>query len=708
MWLFLRVALAAPLRLSATHAVPEVLPVTVPGRVEILIRGSVPAGESADLGDPADLRSELGDVPIDGVRAWRLWDLGGEWLLTAWMRVPGTSLRFTRDGDSWVSDVLSAAPLLPAAVGGCDATPRVPLVPLHGRDMLHEFPVTEFVPSLPRWSEGEPSDPSWDHVASLRRSLDPGDAHALYALGALHRDLGHAREAAYYFGVAVERGAPAAVTTLQRAGAELAAGDWEAARTAASDARGFLADDEPVREIEGVLALVTANPPPAGAGRALAAATARPQPSLLAGALLLSDGCATEAIPVLARATHDPGHSPMARLLLVDALLLGGEVRSAESAMAELSDQQVPPRWAALLRSRAMLLTLLNESPDAWPTMVPTLEALGRGDDGAAAESLFLLAQIGETLGDTRLTIDSLAALVDRHRGLVAGEPGRRLAAAWQSRVTLLLAEGRDLDALALHAGAWRPGLLAHLADPTPLHQLAEVDERYGLYGPALDLMQTSFELEGGRGLDDRGSVLAIARLYRLSGRPTEATESLDFLALRPSDPTLAAEVAMLRAGLHADAGEVEAARALYATVRKPAPLWAAARLSAAMLDAHSGGCAEALPVLATPPDPLPASISRAELADDHARCLDALGRHDEARAVTSAAIGALVDADARAFAVRAAGTSTGAGPADVWTRLQAEDGAQVALQARLSQTREKRAQVAAEATDGKPGAPPR
>lgn len=700
MWLLVAHALAAPLRITPSpEATVEVLAVIDPGRVEVLVHKNT-----------ENLRAQLGTAPLDGIRAWRLSDLGGEWLLTAWLDDPTATLVMTPDKGTWTASTEPVGQVaMIDAEQACDATPHTALTPLHGKDMLHTFPADQFRPRMPRWSEAEVPEANWERVWTLRGNLDRTSARAFYALGSMHRDLGHMREAAYYFGEAGKLGVPDGLALLQRASALLAVGQWEAARATAAEARAAGAEEEHVLEIEGYVSLVTGTTDQAAAGRALAAVSTRAAPSLVAGALLLRAGCANEAETALMRAGQetDASRYAMAHLLLVDARLHGGDLRGAEEAIGDVSALRIPARWVPLLRARARLLTLLRQSPDAWAGMIPTLEAVSRKPDDEGTEALWLLGQMGQLLGDSRLVLDSWGELVDRHRDFLAGEPGARLAGAWTARVRTLLAEDRELDALAMHAGVWRAGLLQHLTDPTPLRQLGEIDERYGLYEPALDMMRATAQVEGQQGLDDRTTLLTIARLYRRSARPDEAGETLDFLATRPADPVFGARAALLRAALLEDAGNLDGARSLYDTITAPPAEAMEARLRQAMLNSHTDHCAEAIPVFASKPDPLPATISPAQLADDEARCLANLERPTEAEAAAAQAVSALADADAAAFAARLAASPPSAKPrTDIWSRLREEDLAYAALKARLAGPAPENAKLPPAPTDGGVGAP--
>ncbi len=683
-------ALAAPLTLAPSPgAVTDVLPVMVPGRVDIVFHGN-----------SEDLRPQIGTGTIDGVRSWRLLDMGGVWLLSLAMRDPTTTVAFNPTGTTLTAAITPIHPPPPPAPrrrgraaptpesAMCDATPLTPLEPLHGRDMLSDLLPSIVTPELPRWSEAEPTDATWGKVDRLRRTLDPTDAKQYYQLGALHRDLGQAREAEYYFTAAGRLGAPPATAVLQRAGAQLAVQDWAGAASSASEARALGADEALLLRIEGIAKWMTPSEDPVAAGRALASTASSGAAALVAGELLLRGGCPAEAEAVLARSIHDSDGqvAAMSLRLLMDARILLGDLPGADAALQELTTSPEAQHWVPLLRSRSSLLNMLKQPPDAWAPMVPMLERVGRGEGDDANESLYLLGQVSEVLGDPRLAIYAWTTLADRDRRFMTGDPGLRLMRAWQSRVQTLLAEGKDLDALSVHDGLWRPGLAAHMVDPTPLYELAAAAGRLSMYEPALDLMRTASEIEGEHALDDRASILTIARLYRLSGRTPEAIQSLDVLASRPPDPVITAGLTLERAAIQEEAGDDDGAVALYNTVGSPPAEAAEAAVRRAMIDARDGRCDAALLVFGAPPDPFPAGLSRAEMDEDQARCLLAAGRVDEARVAAARAGTQLIDPDAMGFANWTAGKPLA--PGDLWGRIQGEDEAQSAFSERVARSR--------------------
>ena len=734
MWLALvSVALALPFRITPSPgATVEVLPPVEQGRTEILVRGN-----------EADLEAELGDVARPGIRVWSVTDIGTGWVVNVWMSDPVTRLELRREGDAWLGAVRPATEAPPGSLlgpevspdqllaqpvgtGACPDTPGTALVPLTGADMLHHFAPSDFEPELPRWTAAEPDKGAgWGVVPELQRALSvvraPRERALLhYQLGALHRDLGHAREAAFYFGEAATYPEPAGIARIQRAGALLAMRRWEEARSEALVAGMAGAPDVSVLEVAGVAALLGDDVAAAPIGRALARRTARPSTSLVAGALLLRAHCNAEAVPVLGRARLLLGsRDAMGKILLADAQLGVGNREGASATLGRIEMRDVPDRWRGMVRARNRLIAMLAVTPEQWPTFVPMLAVAADRWDDEGLESLYLLGQVGERLGDARLAEDSYGALLDRSRALANSEPGRRLLLAWQRRLGELLAERDDMRAVAFHTGAWRPALVGRLDDPSLLRAVAERAMKLGLYDPALVTLREVASIEGQRRLDDRRTLLALADIYRATGRFEAAMETLDFLRRRPQDPAIAVRAQLLRARTLEGQGAREAARRSYTELGRTAGGSGSApeeaRLRAALLDAEDGRCAQALPVLegvsTYPPD---LSAGLAGIA--RSRCLFAAGRVEDARVAAAAAVatlsapqvGAYADylarlgtdlppmvraalAAAPAPAAGASASGEAAAPVpppapvkDVWTRLLEEEDADAALRSRI------------------------
>ena len=623
----------------------------------------------------------------------RVVDVGGIAVVTIWPKEPSAGIAVNRVRDTWEFSLVSGggAPVgerarVPGVSAGldpsCDERPAVPMVPLYGGDMTATFRPEDLYPALPRWGPGEGRNITWEQVADVRAELvavraanGPGrkaeEGALAYELGALHRDLGYNREAAYYFGLAQASGVAPEVAALQRAGAHLLAHDWEQARTVAKAAASAGAPEAPALAIEAIASLFDVPPRGPAVGIALAAISPEPEHGLIAGALMLRAGCHSLAAAALERGAfaHIDIQVAMASLLVADARLLSGNIGGAEEALNELRAHQVPVAWQGSLAARSRLIAMLREPPTSWPTMIPALSARSRGWGAESAEALFLLGQIGDRLGDEWLALDSYAKLVDRWRPYVRGEPGRRLLAAWRLRTSDLLKGGEDADALAVHGGYWRPTLAAILDDPAPLSALARAYTRLGLHDAALEALTAVAGIEGRRKMDDRATILEIARAYDATGRLVELSDTLDFLAARPPDPKLNAQATLLRGRLHERRGQLDAARVVWLGITSPPEVAREAAYRVALLDAGSGRCGAALDRL--PSDPEAESVpAPGILLAARARCLLVIGRIDEGRRTANAAAELLTDPNAVAALRYLAATPPTDSAEDIWAKL--------------------------------------
>ncbi len=695
-------AWAAPLHLSGPpDATVEVLPLVERGRVELLVHGA------------GDLRGLFHDAPWDGVRAGTVTDLGGHHVVTAWMRRSDTTLVVSRVEDGWIATPVPISRVVPGPDLHCTDSPSTALFPLHGADQL--LALEDISLDLPRWGTAEPMTPSWERIATLRANLfgaDRPSANGLYEMGALHRDLGHLREAAFYFGRAAALGAPTGVASLQRAEALLALGDFDGAELAAEEAGKGGASQRDVLVVLATVALgrLQNDRPPGGATPPVRVDLARalsphegPLASLLAGATLLRADCWTEAIVPLTRAAAADGPlAPYSRLLLADAKLLAGNFDGAEEALGRLPET-LPDSVRRLSRSRLQLVSVLRQSPDAWPALVPTLERMGNarradgtGVDHAASdealEALYLLGQIGTQLGDDDIAIHAFGLLVDRRRRLLDGDPGSRLVGAWARRTGGLLDAKRPVEALAAHVAAWRPGLEHHLRDPAPLVEIASLWRNSALDEEALATLGTVATIEGRQGLDGRETVFAIADTYRRTARTSEALDALAFLATRPRTPEFDGRIALLRGRTLFDGGDPTAARVAWTAIAGPPAAKAEAGLRVALSNAESGACAGVDLLTAASTAPLPEDLSPGRLDAARTACLVQLGRFDEARAAAAVAATTLIDPASIAWARSVAATPD----AGAWRRLADEDTADAALRARLGQPAPARAAATA------------
>jgi hypothetical protein len=310
-------AFATPLELQVSpEASVELLPSVQPDRVEILI-----------YGNRIDLREQIRDGRFDGIQRINAIDMGDIWVINTRLQSGTGSLMLqpaiTGSAGRWIvspSPLPPASPLnitSPGLAGLLTAAPPVcpastlSIVPLQKEDMSYGLDPLRFRIAPPRWTDAEPASASWEAVAELRAGLfvrdeQPDRAAAFYRLGALHRDLGHVRESAYYFGQAAKQARMIAqpdpvlpLILLQQSSVLLMSARWEESREVAWAAARAGAPEDAVLEILGVLELAESSPHAAVTALALARASARPAALALAGALLMQEGCPALALPIL-------------------------------------------------------------------------------------------------------------------------------------------------------------------------------------------------------------------------------------------------------------------------------------------------------------------------------------------------------------------------------------------------------------------------
>lgn len=663
----LALAWGAELRLEPSpEAVVQVLPPVAPARVDVLIHRNT-----------ANLRAQVRDRH-DGLNSARALDLGGDWVVTVWLASPTDTAELIPEDGGWRVHAIPAPPRdageppLVATLAELQAgvepptcpAPALPLSPLSGRDAIWGFNAQDFVRELPEWTEAEPPGPaSWASIALLRRVMPRTHAkreraRLLYAIGAMHRDLGQARESAFYFDSAATLSAEGeGLAELQRAGALLRVRKWDAAVQAAWDAHDRGAPDESVLEVLAIAAIADAGPPPAAVGRALAAASPRPELQMLAGTLLSRDHCTHEAVHALRAAEAGLSGEPqqVARLLLSDALLLGGTPLDADDVLARIDTRKLRVQWQGLARARGRLLPMLLQTPDQWLASVPVLRRASTGEAPDGAESLWLLGQIYEKLGDDRAAIDAYGALIDRYRKLGEGRPGERLGALWRARIAALLRMERPVEAMGLHMASWRPILGQQMREPGPLPDLARAYADASLLDRALAVLQDVTDIQGRAGADSHATAVDVAALYLRMGRPQEALDATNWVLRAKVSPALTVAATDLRGRAYAALGRPAEARAAYTALLGDPAVGAHAGVQIGLLDAAAGQCAAA----ATRLEPLVDRVSGPEQEQARAardRCLVAIGRAPEASAppgdATLSAV-ALEDAADAAFQER-------------------------------------------------------
>lgn len=618
MWWWLGVALAGDVELQVSPgATVEVLPSTVAGRVDLVVHGnSVP------------LQPQVRGARGGGVRWIRPVDLGGDQVLRVRLAEGFHGLSAVRTAAGFQLEASTAPPveqlaveappslesLLDGSAAPASCTPRaLPLAPLVGTERSWMARPSVLRLALPRWEEAEPSRTAWSEVARQREILQglhrgesppppsPARARALYALGALHRDLGHTREAAYYFGAAnEEHGGDSGVSALQRAGALATLGAGGEALAAAGIAARLGAPEEGIAAVVAAAAAAGAAPA-APAARALLANGALPADMVRAGDLLLRDRCDAEAASVLSAAVrHVSGEAgAYARLLLSDALALSGDPSAAAVPLAEIDLGWLPRTWRRLPRVRGAWLAMVQRSPDSWLAEVPTLDRLASDEDLAGTEALVLLAQIHAVLGQPGQSLAAYLEVADRRRDAVAASVVTAMASAWEERTRELFVDARPFDAALLFSAAWRPQMRAAIVEPELLAQVAEAQVAASLPGPAVRTLGILAAVQGERGLDDRATILSIAEIYVSSGRHDEAEESLRSLLRRDLSPSDAARAAFVRGQVAAARGDHAVARRELSAAAGEASVSARASRALALLDARAGRCDSAREVLA-------------------------------------------------------------------------------------------------------------
>lgn len=716
MFFLLSMAFAGPLRLSPSpEADVQLLPTVQAGRAELIVYDNL-----------VDLRPQIKNHRFDGIR--RIWatDTGDVWVINMIFDKPNTSLRLERGTEGWTGKVLAQpaqdslfikAPTLADIAAGkatapvCPA-PKLSIRPLSGEDLSYGMLPQNSLPQLARWTEAEPTAISWDEVQALRSALfvhheQLDAATALYRLGALHRELGHAREAAYYFGEANTKGGNHALILLQQAGALLAAHRWEDARTITYQAWQAGAPEDEVLEVLGVIALATHDPQSNQIALALAGATARPTSLALAGSMLMQVTCPEQAIPILEKAIKylrrsDQPRTAQSRLMLADALILMGRLDDADNLLAILSDRDIPEDWAGVLKARSRLVALLRQTPDRWAAMVPSLDAFRNGIDSEAAESLFLLGQIDEWMGDDRSAIEIYQNILEHHRRLQNGEPAKRLLASWVRRSAELVDAGNMLDALSLHTAVWRPSFTELQDNPEPLRPLAEGYRQLGLYYRAMSVLGTMAEIEGRTHRDDQLSILSIAEVYLEMGHPDLATDALAVLKDRKQLPGIAGRTRLLEGRIAHAKGDFPAARQLWAQAMASTDVAAEAQTRIAILDAEAGACPAALPGLTLGLDTpsVRTTLGEGLLRALRTDCLSKAANPEGAAVEARQAALSLQDAKLKRFAthlsieesalagINPPGQPIAPTPPDIWTLLESEEVQNTAFEARLQAAR--------------------
>lgn len=606
--------------LATAQARPMVLETTAGARVEVLPRSREEAIELAVYDNRAYLRRQVASWRDPSMWSASLDDVGGgvEFVVLHLREpglvptvvetaphvftvtlVPGTVELLPLAPVPTVAELLADPPRRPAP------TPDRALLPLLRDGRSYGLDPTTIrlgipEPSLPDQHLdvlGEPGAPSWAEIEGLRARLrhveDPEVLAEVYRrLGDAFAGLRMPREAIHYYGRAKALGATSPSVLLARADAAFRIRDWKTARASCAEAAEVGAPEEEVLLCLAVLSQATLHPAPAPTGRALAAVASRRTSRFLAGDLLLRDGYADEAWPLLDAAADElRGEArEVAWLAAGDAALLRGDPELARDAYHRARHG----RLDALLTLREDLVAMSLDGARGWSAWVPELMAHAESGGMAAPDAWWVLAQVHRRYGDPGSEAEALAALWDLHpRGRKAADVGERLLTACADRVGILARDGRDAELVDVWARCWRTDLLPYVDDASLLGPVADAWRNLGFDARALAVHQLLAESLALQGLEDFDGLAHLAELQL----PTEPEHALDTVRYSRRFATTRAErsrLALAEAAALAATGDAAGARAAWASVQAPPEAARAARRAAALFALDQGDCAAA------------------------------------------------------------------------------------------------------------------
>ena len=642
-----------------TQTTARVLPRVAPGRVDVAVRNN-----------HVDLASQVNALHTrEWITSARAIDTGNDWVLTFWLAQPGLGVEVGSEPSRLrisptTLPAASAEPTPPSEslasiLAGTAQPVRCPVAPLPLQLLPpdQESALLDEVPprlAVPVWTEAEPTVVGWSEIDGTRALLARGEgepARLHYRLGALHRDLGHAREAAWYFSRSSSSAhRHQALGHLQAAAALAHVGEWEPAAAAAKLAAKAGAPPEHVLYLLGAISAQTAPGQGGAVARALAATSPEPAALALAGRMLLEAGCGAEALGALARAAPylDSRGAARATLSIGDAQVLTGDLDAAARSYAQISGRRLSRDRAAILRSRTRILSIERASAATWPGLLAELKRDATDAGPAAAGSLYALAQAYDLLGEDAEAVTAYSTLARRFPTLLEGMVGAQHWSALETRLSVLLDAGRPLDALALHRAGWHDGLTPAVDQPSVLARVATAYGKAGLPATALSTWATIAEIERTHQLDSRETVLAIAQLYVHAGAYADALDSVAWLKRHPLPQDRRGEVALLEGHAHQGLGETSLARASFQVAAGVEATRKAASAHVALLDADTAACERAIPALTSAADDPPEGIDPATLGDALVRCHLATGNPEAAVAPALIAAGTTADDAAR------------------------------------------------------------
>ncbi len=522
---------------------------------------------------------------------------------------------------------------------------------------------------------------TWDAVDRARTAMlgatsSAAETQARYRLGLHYLELGFGKEARYYFNEISKRPGPVSQRDLEvaRARAALSCGRWDEARQHLIEAWRLGAPEAGVLEGMAVVSLATSNPPRAATGRALAAATARPESRMLAAELLQRDGYVSETRPILEGLGPQLSSEDAERvaLRLGDALLMDGDVPAAVRAWG-----QTRPDLAVM---RERLVELLRGDPSQWAAAIPGLVQSSIPRTDAGAESLYLLAQIdlAVPIATREDAINELAAIMRRYpRKAEGSDVPERFWRVYSGYVGELAKAGRWFDIAAMHEAVWDRTVRRAITDSRVLVDVARAYEEVGLPERAMVVLRDAVEVLNAKGQDDAGLVFQLARLYAKTQRHDAGLKSIAYMEAMGIPPELRGPAALTEAELHAGTGDLAAAADALRRAGLIPEYRDEASLRLAMMDAEAGRCARAAPslqrLLFTPKGE--ETYTAAEPWVALARCLRVAGdREGAARAAKGAAARSSSDGESRYATWLAAAASDWRDEESVATLVEGDD----------------------------------
>lgn len=549
------------------------------------------------------------------------------------------------------------------------------LQPLSGLASTLALTGGEIDPAFPVWTPNLPAevrdvlrlepDPTAKTLDRYREALHHEDPYvravSAYRLAQGHEKMGLSREAAHYYRRVMETEAPwpRDLLPLALARAELATGNVDAAREACLAAWGVSrAKEEQVSACLGLVSLQSADPAPAPLGRTLAGVSGHPLHLLLAAQLLQADGYHKEAMPLLETAlgalgAEDDGLERHIRASLGDAYLHQGRLDEARDQWRDVGHKG-PLGEVIWLRQRT--LVMVQGGPGDWAMHLPDLDSFVLRGGEAAAEALYLQAQVGIALGDDEAAADALVRLLDHHRRVANANAIPELL--WEvlvRRLDSLGRQDRSLDLISLHRRYWRGPLEEVVQDTTALESVVDAYTQVGLDDQAMRTQRQIFAIQTRLGTTSARDLLRLAELYQAADRHEDALRTLDFVAGQGVPKELRGRRQLALGHVLLSLDQEAEAREAWARAEDLKETQTDARLALALLDAKGGDCEAALPRLASlaaiSPEPDLPRIRSGELHLVMARCLLQDGQPSAAAEAAQEAAGRSPDEHTQRYA---------------------------------------------------------